>query len=557
MFYHHQGKTRWLACALACMIALTLCAPALASEPYWDDGTFDPLGKYDETVSVTQTRILTTWMGFDEGEDEDNNWWTRTYKEQLNIELTNLFTAPNWGPDFDMKINVAFATDSLPDVIPLYTTLAARAIQGGKVMDLTDVYEYCASQAVKDIMATDPLALEVWKVDGKLYGLSNPKSLESWTYLWVPQSWIDELNGGVVPSTFAEIEEFAVKVKEKTGSAAFGAEGTTMEFVDMLVQAYHGTYEWGEADGQLEWGKIQDPIKQAWTKAAEWYKQGLIARDFASKNTDDMQADYLNGKVGIQNSSGNFPNGDTGRNWIKLNEDDSLVAIPLMAADGAPLYITKSAGYGNALMISAKCENPDAVMRLYNLSTAISNDYGKPDFITNADYNNTPGGNMGFWNRLCTGGGYATDTIEEHQASYIVGKLIAEGKDDSELLAAHAFDSVDTYQRVNSWITEGTAAENWDLNWSLWSMILGAGTHDHSRDMRQNGFIQASPNWGMETEAQAENNQNLYAKYFEFATLGIMNDDVDHQFDAWVDYFWANGGTAIYEQVNAWYDSTK
>jgi hypothetical protein len=71
--------------------------------------------------------------------------------------------------------------------------------------------------------------------------------------------------------------------------------------------------------------------------------------------------------------------------------------------------------------------------------------------------------------------------------------------------------------------------------------------------MHQEGRFIISPRTGQEVEAEAANNQNLYAKYIEFATLAIINNTVDRSFTEWVNYFNANGGRDIYTQVREQY----
>lgn len=107
--------------------------------------TIDPLGKYDQTVEATSCRVFAPWMQLDPGEDENNNWWTRAYLEHLNIKLTMAWTAADFGPLFDEKFNISLASNSLPDIIPCYTSLAVRAIQNDKVWDMTEIFEKWAS----------------------------------------------------------------------------------------------------------------------------------------------------------------------------------------------------------------------------------------------------------------------------------------------------------------------------------------------------------------------------------------------------------------------------
>jgi hypothetical protein len=310
---------------------------------------------------------------------------------------------------------------------------------------------------------------------------------------------------------------------------------------------------WVSKDGELEWGRLLPEARDTWARAAEWYRKGLLARDFASKNADDVTADFINGRCAIMIDQGGFPSTGTARNWKKLHQEDELVCIPIMAADGGELRVTRRNSYEQAIMISSACKNPGAVMSLFNLSTAISNDFGKPDFIENAYYDWTPDGNMNFWNRLCTGSGMVMDRIPEHDSGYQAVLEIRSGGDGGRLADMRAFTALQFYNQMKSWIDKGTSVENWDVNWSSWCINLGAKTWDHDIRMKEEGRFINSPRTGQEVEAEAKNNQNLDAKYKEIATLAIMNNTIDRSFTEWINYFYANGGKDIYEQVREQY----
>jgi hypothetical protein len=523
--------------------------------PYWMQDDFDPFGKYDETVQITQGRILASFMAFDEGDDEDNNWWTRAYKEHLNVELTNQFTSEDWGPPFDTLVNMAIATDDLPDVISLYTTLAVRAIQGDKVMDLTDLYEYTASQQVKDIYATEPEALHAWDQNGRIYGLADTMAAQGWVYFWTPQSMIDELNGGVVPVTFDEIVAYAEKTKAKTGGYAFDL-GSDLGQLGSLGHLYGATDTWIEKDGQLVYGKIQDEMKQVWSLAADWYAKGLLATDFSVKTTEDTEADFANDRFGVVIGGTNTPHGTMGRTWKALHPDDELVAIPMPTTgpNGNDVKMTSAGNYGTALFISKKCEDPAAVMRMFNLTTAIFSDDQKPEFVTNAAYNS--GENTGwatFWCAMVMSG-RVTDNRASNSSGTRGWQAVLNGSDGSELEAARSFEAANFVKAVNRWNAEGMNVENWEDGWAYWSMYFGGKSWPHSLQMADEGRFVRSPRTGQEVDAEAQNNQNLYAKYIEYATMAIMENNVEQGFNDWVTYFYDNGGTEIVEQVQAQYN---
>ena len=87
-------------------------APVAAGE------TADPLGKYEEEITVTMVRDIDPSMKFDTSREGykslEDNVWTKAYKEQLGINIEYLWTAPV--DEYLSKWNVAIAGGDIPDM---------------------------------------------------------------------------------------------------------------------------------------------------------------------------------------------------------------------------------------------------------------------------------------------------------------------------------------------------------------------------------------------------------------------------------------------------------
>ncbi|MCL2363699.1 MAG: extracellular solute-binding protein [Defluviitaleaceae bacterium] len=509
-------------------------------------------GRSGETIEITQARILAYWMGFDDGRDENNNWWTDAYYEHLNIRLTNLFTAPMWGTDFDMMINLAFATGNLPDVMPLYTSLAVRAIEGGLVMDLTDIFERYASDQVKELFAQDPRALQAWTFDGRLMGLPQPAGSGDFVYFWVSAELLDQLNDGVVPRNFDDFNALARRIRDYTGGHAIAMDNN-LQVMEFLMPMFGATSLWIEQDGALVWGRTQPEMQRLWQQMADWYNEGILAVDFAAKNQEDIAYDFANRHAGLMADGSQLPNGSAGRSFIMAHPHDDLVAIPLMRYDGQPVRIISDAGYNNALMISVRAQNPEAIMHMFNLTTAIINEGEyRPAWVTNHEWETSPAGNMEFWNALATGTGYVADI--QHSAALLAVEAMQRGIGANELYHAREFRTLGAYERINNWLQHGTAHDAWEANWAMWNMTLGSRSLFTTGDKRAAGYIVPSPRWGVETLSEATFNATLAMRFVEFAIIAIVENDVDNQFNHWLNFFYANGGHDINREVNEWWE---
>ena len=86
-----------------------------------------------------------------EGDDDENNAWTRYLKEKLNVQNTDLFEA-NDGDDYEQKVSMAIVSGEIPDIMEVgdYDTLK-QLYENDLIADLTEVYENCASDKIKEI----------------------------------------------------------------------------------------------------------------------------------------------------------------------------------------------------------------------------------------------------------------------------------------------------------------------------------------------------------------------------------------------------------------------
>ena len=89
-------------------------------DPAWKEAMTTPYGKYPETVNYTLGKTVTNFDVLDgtkyEGDDDENNAWTRYLKEKLNVQNTDLFEA-NDGDDYEQKVSMAIVSGEIPDIM--------------------------------------------------------------------------------------------------------------------------------------------------------------------------------------------------------------------------------------------------------------------------------------------------------------------------------------------------------------------------------------------------------------------------------------------------------
>lgn len=552
----------FVGCVLAVALASTACGgptgssgPALDSAPASSQEkveSVDPLGKYDETISLTSCRVFASFMTLDPGEDVNNNWWTKTYLDKLNIKVAQAWTAPSYGTEFDTKFNIAAASDSLPDIIPCYTTLAVKEIASGKVWDMTDVYNKYASDQVKAIFQKDPKAMQCWSVDGKLMGL--PAQIQGTPQrkgFWIRKDWLDKV-GLDTPKNFSEVVDAMKQFVAKKPGGQAGTYGIQMDktvslgsVVAAAVGASNG--RWMKKDGKLVISNTDQSTKKSWQVLADWYKQGLISKDFAVDTSAELEKDWLNGKVGVFAGTPQGMAGNTSiYNWLKTNPDGDCVFVPLTTEDGKAPQYTAEASYPNVVLVNKKCNHPEAVMKLFNLGTAIFND-PKPSWITDNTYNNgKQGGWAEFWNCVC----HIEDP--ENQLNNTMLAIDAFRTGDTSKLTATAKDNY--YKYLVDWKEKGKAGENWWISFTYWKCFQPGGPVDEDIKLTKEntGDWKTDAYWGPETATYSANAQNWAAEATKDLTQAILTGKVDGYFQSYVNFVKANGGDAACKEAEEW-----
>lgn len=120
------------------------------------------------------------------------------------------------------------------------------------------------------------------------------------------------------------------------------------------------------ADGGIEYGTVKEGAKDALSWLAKAYKDGLIEQDFSSMDGVKAAEASISGRSGIQ----------WGAMWnhmwplqstVDNNSEAEWIALPLPSGiDGKNAQPQCNIGVTDLYVISAKCENPEAVIKLLN-----------------------------------------------------------------------------------------------------------------------------------------------------------------------------------------------
>lgn len=216
------------------------------------------------------------------------------------------FIHPAYGQEQE-QFQLMIASDDLPDIIQNYGRSypggADKAIKDGVFLKLNDLIDKYAPNFNK-VRETIPLADKVTITDeGNIWSFPAIKTTEEppYTGLIVRQDWLDEL-GIKAPTTISEFHDMLVAFKEKKNATApfqFRLSDWTLAETGCIVSAFGTGSSFFLKDGQMKYGPIEPGYKEFLTLLSDWYKEGLIYKDFETlTNFDQFKQMLATDKVG-------------------------------------------------------------------------------------------------------------------------------------------------------------------------------------------------------------------------------------------------------------------
>ncbi len=520
-----------LSVLLALMLVLALALPAMAEE-------YDPLGKYDETVTLTTARANNTTVTLDANDPEKQSFEVNriinAYMEYLNVDVDYLWLAAD-GDANTTKWTAAMATGDVPDFAMVSDSIYSLLLESDLVADCTDVFNNYASEDYKAMLSDDQIAQMTF--DGKIYGIPWPSHSYYGPMLFIRMDWLRKLNLEV-PTTFEEVVEVAKAFQE----AKLGGEDTigllvsgdagSSSLIGMYnaFDAYYDYWLEGE-DGKLVYSTIQPEMREALLAIQKLYADGVINKDFAATKFDQA-VEYMNsGKVGIWYEESYYH-----VYYDPLYSSDPEADVEAFCVVPATGHIGKYQASTNTVgkvFVSSKCEHPEAVMKLINLQLQL-------DYDAYATYHEDPDGFL--WYKLSWNGTFPCSVWSDMFCGWEVEQAWESGVRDSadydwvDLRSPGIFDA---YKQAK-------LSDDWEWHESIYGKN-GAYTKLYYNIIA--GMAQMNGHVGLPTETQALMGDVINDKLNTAIQEVIMGADIsvfDDACEAWL----ADGGQDITDEVN-------
>ena len=346
---------------------------------------YSTLEKYAEPVTIDVAVVnYPLEAGVKENLTPQKNTFNAIAKEVLNIDLNYVVVAKT--SNYESNLNLYIADNGLPDMFYVTNSAMYSELQkDGMLADLSDVFWYLNDELQENYLEHFPELLPTCMEDGKLYSLPTiTNQYATAQRLYLRKDWL-EIVGKDVPKTMEEMYEVGLafvqnkdKIAEATGiksnrvipfgmtkeltwSGSYSVEG----FLNCYGTSINAYFE-GE-DGNLFYSNTSPEMKAALTMLRKMYGDGILDRDFATKTSDQVQANIKSGYVGMA----------FGEWWMAKDVlDDCIERVPgsewtwvdLPAPAGQTARpVVKTVNVSGYNLVSKDCKNPEAVARLINL----------------------------------------------------------------------------------------------------------------------------------------------------------------------------------------------
>ena len=270
-------------------------APAEVTYPLAEGGTLTLWIQLNPNVSANFTNLGETELG-------------KAWQEQTGVTVE--FQHPASGQEKE-QFNLIVADGSLPDImewqwVKQYPGGPEKAIKDGVIIPLNDIFDqYCPN--IKKYLAENPEVDKMIKTDdGNYFAFPFIRGEDKLCYTvggFIRQDWLDEL-GLEVPTTVDEWHEVLTAFKEKKGAEApLCFDWTNFKDSNPIAFAFkvgtaNGTQFILDDEGKVAFAPAQEGYKEYLMTLNQWYEEGLIDRDIATLNGDQVTAKMTSDKAG-------------------------------------------------------------------------------------------------------------------------------------------------------------------------------------------------------------------------------------------------------------------
>lgn len=492
----------------------------------------------EETVTLTTARNVDAMaFDFDSGDSIEDNLWTRSFKDKLNVEVVTEWVSG----EYEIRLNQAIASDDLPDVFVVDSMQMNQLMDRGQLADLTDIYEEWGSDTLKKILGAEEDIVETAMRDGRLYAIPQLYSGYHPEMLWLRKDWM-ELLGAEAPETVDELEEILRGMKEISGGYSF-AVGQDLESLYSLAiawDAYPGLWL-EEESGRLVYGATAQEMKNALAAWQRWYQEGIIKDNFGTLNFEAVKDSIAKGETGAMTyrSAWGWVYGvDEVRN---LGVDAYFFPCEIPTVTGKKAVYPRTFKNNGYIVVNKNCKHPEAVLKLIDYYVYILNDAYQEGEMSYDEIVGYTSNNM----QHATAPFAVTNSTDDYNRYAMIQEALETG-DESGLKTGIA---AETYWGIRKW------REEKDPSCVGYALQFGgeeSGVGIASRIIGEDRVL-LSGLWGAMPSEMMRYDSGLNDILLEGFTRIIMGAEEVDYFDTLIAQWYAAGGQRVTDEVNELY----
>ncbi len=553
-----------------------------------DSEDYDPFGKYDEEVKMTAATAISATAAETDFKD---NLWVEKYKEVYNLAIDYVFLAPQ--EQYDQRIAIMMTDPSqLPDCFTTSLIQTQQLIDAGLLEPQTAAWNnYASDQAKEAMMQNGSAPFDVVTSDGELYAMPWVQpAIETVHALFVNEKWRKDL-GLPEPDTLENFEKLIYGFKEQdpngNGKADEYGLGLSKNLWDLGFEAYSfcnifGAYpdSWLQKDdGTVYYGSVQEEMKPALEKLAQYYKDGLIDPEFIVKSYEEeaelVTKEQLGAMFGIQwtglmgtclqslyknyDSEGKDPDTLEWKVYALPSLDGSTETTPIIY-DNTSKFVVVKAGY----------EHPEAVTKMVNYIHFLgmgpdqeAGPEGHPELgISYEEYQGLGDyEGKGLWSQWGNNL-FAAETIHANVDRWtswfkIIEDDDAEAKEwcEKNYLARSGATNIQNFAKdgkdmVNANGEKGIDSPSWQFVYNTCGETFMYGL-----DMQAEGNIIMDIRGAFVSDTMVDKQASLESLELQEITKIITGESSIDAFDTFVETWKANGGDTITQEMQEYIDS--
>lgn len=370
---------------MRCKRLLTLALAGLLTMPLMACGKGEKDQKEpDKKIDTSEKISIKYWVPFTPNQyikDLNESLMYKELEKRTNVHVE--FMHPAEGQELE-QFNLLVNSKDMPDVIQTYAGEykggVDKAIKDGVYLRLNELIDKYAPN-FKKLLEEDPeLARQVTTDEGNIYAfpvIGEDKNEPAWWGPVIRKDWLDEL-GLKEPTTVDEWYNTLKQFKEKKNAQApliINKKG--VDSYGTLLSAFdigNGFYKKGN---KVKYGQMEPEFKEYLTTMNKWYKEGLIDKDFATRDKKSREAMITSGKTGAFFTE--YALVDQYVAAIKTTDPKAEFAPtvqPSMKEGEKPKYrVVNNRNGGYEAVITSACKNPERLVQWFDYA------YGKDGYM--------------------------------------------------------------------------------------------------------------------------------------------------------------------------------